>query len=161
MNAYYFRKDKIAVLGAIKAQLPFSGGKYQLLFSWYEIPFPTIFYRLKFQLPHPNRSNSVSSQKYPLKGNERIRESRKLHSKPFTYFFSLGAPVSCRMTPGLERNFLTPRAQQLETSFCSSFVLHEHFSSQQKPSWRLHRGQTSRAVFRFISQDFVHNEVET
>ena len=93
MNAYYFRKDKIAVLGAIKAQLPFSGGKYQLLFSWYEIPFPTIFYRLNFQLPHPNRSNSVSSQKYPLKGNERIRESRKLHSKPFTYFFSLGAPV--------------------------------------------------------------------
>ena len=102
MNAYYFRKDKIAVLGAIKAQLPFSGGKYQLLFSWYEIPFPTIFYRLNFQLPHPNRSNSVSSQKYPLKGNERIRESRKLHSKPFTYFFSLGAPecrlrVKCRL----------------------------------------------------------------
>ena len=92
MNAYYFRKDKIAVLGAIKAQLPFSGGKYQLLFSWYEIPFPTIFYRLNFQLPHPNRSNSVSSQKYPLKGNKRIRESRKLHFKPFTYFFSLGAP---------------------------------------------------------------------
>ena len=92
MNAYYFRKDKIAVLGAIKAQLPFSGGKYELLFSWYEIPFPTIFYRLNFQLPHPNRSNSVSSQKYPLKGNERIRESRKLHSKPSTYFFSLGAP---------------------------------------------------------------------
>ena len=92
MNANYFRKDKIAVLGAIKAQLPFSGGKYQLLLSWYEIPFPTIFYRLNFQLPHPNRSNSVSSQKYPLKGNERIRETRKLHSKPFTYFFSLGAP---------------------------------------------------------------------
>ena len=46
MNAYYFRKYKIAVLGAIKAQLPFSGGKYQLLFSWYEIPFPTIFYFL-------------------------------------------------------------------------------------------------------------------
>ena len=99
MNAYYFRKDKIAVLGAIKAQLPFSGGKYQLLFSWYEIPFPTIFYRLNFQLPHPNRSNSVSSQKYPLKGNERIRESRKLHSKPFTYFFSLGAPVKSMCVP--------------------------------------------------------------
>ena len=92
MNAYYFRKDKIAVLDAIKAQLPFSGGKYQLLFSWYEIPFPTIFYCLNFQLPHPNRSNSVSSQKRPIKRHKRIRESRKVHSKPFTYFFSLGAP---------------------------------------------------------------------
>ena len=40
MNAYYFGKDKIAVLGAIKAQVPLSGGKYQLLFSWNEIPFP-------------------------------------------------------------------------------------------------------------------------
>ena len=48
MNAYYFRKDKIAVLGAIKAQLPFSGGKYQLLFSWYEIPFPTDFLSFEF-----------------------------------------------------------------------------------------------------------------
>ena len=33
MNAYYFREDKTAVLGAIKAQLPFSEGKYQLLNS--------------------------------------------------------------------------------------------------------------------------------
>ena len=64
---YYFRKAKIAVLGAIKAQLPFSGGKYQLLFSWHEIPFPTNFHCLNFQLPHPNRSNSVSSHKYPIK----------------------------------------------------------------------------------------------
>ena len=67
MNANYFRKDKIAVLGAIKAQLPFSGGKYQLLFSRYEISFPTILCCLNFQVPHPNRSNSVSSQKYPIK----------------------------------------------------------------------------------------------
>ena len=66
MNAYYFRKDKTAVLGAIKAQLPFSGGKYQLLISWNEIPYPTVFYRLNFQLPHPSRSNSVSSQTYPV-----------------------------------------------------------------------------------------------
>ena len=28
----------------------------------------------------------------PLKGHKRIGESRKLHSKPFTYYFSLGAP---------------------------------------------------------------------
>ena len=28
MNAYYFRRNKTAVLGAIKAQLPFSEGKY-------------------------------------------------------------------------------------------------------------------------------------
>ena len=31
MNAYYFREGETAVLGAIKAQLPFSEGKYQLL----------------------------------------------------------------------------------------------------------------------------------
>ena len=31
MNAYYFREDETAVLSAIKAQLPFSEGKYQLL----------------------------------------------------------------------------------------------------------------------------------
>ena len=29
MNAYYFWRDKTAILGAIKAKLPFSGGKYQ------------------------------------------------------------------------------------------------------------------------------------
>ena len=34
MNAYYFREDKTAVLDAIKAQLPFSEGKYQLLISF-------------------------------------------------------------------------------------------------------------------------------
>ena len=33
MNACYFREDKTAVLGAIKGQLPFSEGKYQLLNS--------------------------------------------------------------------------------------------------------------------------------
>ena len=33
MNAYYFREDKTAVLGAIKGQLPFSEGKYQQLNS--------------------------------------------------------------------------------------------------------------------------------
>ena len=58
---------RTAVLGAIKAQLPFSEGKYQLLNSWNKIPLPTVFYHLNFQLPHPNRSNSVSSQKYPSK----------------------------------------------------------------------------------------------
>ena len=31
MNAYYFWRDKTAIVGAIKAQLPFSEGKYQLL----------------------------------------------------------------------------------------------------------------------------------
>ena len=66
MNAYYFRRDKTTVLGAIKAQLPFSEGKYQLLNSWDKIPFPTIFYHLNFQLPHPNRLNNVSSHKYPF-----------------------------------------------------------------------------------------------
>ena len=28
MNAYYFRRDKTAIVGAIKAQLPFSESKY-------------------------------------------------------------------------------------------------------------------------------------
>ena len=78
MNAYYFRKDKIAVLGATKAQLPFSGSKYQLLFSRYEIPFPTIFYCLNSQLPHPNRSNSVSSLKYPVKGPLKDTRQQKI-----------------------------------------------------------------------------------
>ena len=66
MNAYYFRREKTADLDAIKAQLPFSEGKCQLLNSWNTIPFPTIFYHLNFQLPHPNRSNNVSSHKYPF-----------------------------------------------------------------------------------------------
>ena len=35
-------------VGAIKAQLPFSEGKYQLLILWNKIPFPTIFYQLNF-----------------------------------------------------------------------------------------------------------------
>ena len=33
MNAYCFREGETAVFGAIKAQLPFSEGKYQLLNS--------------------------------------------------------------------------------------------------------------------------------
>ena len=72
MNAYYFREDKTAVLGAIKAQLPFSEGKYQLLNSGSEIPLPAVLYHLNFQLPHPNRSNSVSSHKCPLKDRKMI-----------------------------------------------------------------------------------------
>ena len=55
-----------AILGAIKAQLPFSEGKYQLLNSWNTIPFPTIFYHFNFQLRHPNRSNNDSSHKCPF-----------------------------------------------------------------------------------------------
>ena len=67
MNIYYFRRDETAVLGTMKAQLSFSEGKYQLLNSWNKIPFPTIFYHMNFQLPHPNRSNNGSSHKYPFK----------------------------------------------------------------------------------------------
>ena len=61
-----FGGKKTADLGAIRAQLPFSEGKYQLLNSWNTVPFPTIFYHLNFQLPHPNGSNNVSSHKYPF-----------------------------------------------------------------------------------------------
>ena len=50
MNACYFQRDKISVLGVIKAQLPFSEGKYQLLDSWNKIPFPSIFYHMNFQI---------------------------------------------------------------------------------------------------------------
>ena len=67
INTYYFRRNKTAVLGAKKAQLPFSEGKYQLLNSWDKIPSPTIFYQLNFQLPHLNRWNDVSLHKDPFK----------------------------------------------------------------------------------------------
>ena len=50
MNIYHFRRNEIAVLGAIKAQLPFSEKKHQLLNSWNLIPFPTIFYHMNFQI---------------------------------------------------------------------------------------------------------------
>ena len=40
MDAYYFRRDKTADLGAIEAQLSFSEGKSQLLNLWNTIPFP-------------------------------------------------------------------------------------------------------------------------
>ena len=66
-NIYYFRRVKTAVLSAIKAKLPFSEGKYQLLNSRNKIPFPTIFYDMNFQLSYPNSSNNFSSHKYPFK----------------------------------------------------------------------------------------------
>ena len=61
MNAYYFRRDKTAALQvAIKAKLPFSEGKYQLLSSWNEIPFPTSLLSYEFSSTrHSNRSNST------------------------------------------------------------------------------------------------------
>ena len=77
MNAYYFRRDKTAVLGATKAQLPFSEGKYQLLNSWNKFLFPTNFYHLNFQLPHPNRSNDVRSHKYPFKRPKNVMRKQK------------------------------------------------------------------------------------
>ena len=60
MNASYFRRDKTAVLGAVKAQLSFSEGKYQLLNSWNKIQLRAHFYHTNFQLPQSNRSNNVS-----------------------------------------------------------------------------------------------------
>ena len=69
MNTYYFRRHKTAILGPIKAQLPFSEGKYQLVISWNKITFPTIFDHLNiFMLQHSNERNGVSSHKYPFKG---------------------------------------------------------------------------------------------
>ena len=41
---------KRPLLGALKAQLPFSKSNYQLLNSWNKIPFLTIFDRLNFQI---------------------------------------------------------------------------------------------------------------
>ena len=68
MNAYYFRSGKTAILGAIKAQLPFSEGNYQLLNSRNKLPFPTVLYHLhlNLQLLHP------SSHKYLLKSHKTI-----------------------------------------------------------------------------------------
>ena len=62
-----FDEDQTAIFGEIKAELPFSEGKYQLLKSWNKIPFPKILYHLNFQLAHSNRSNSVFAHKSPLK----------------------------------------------------------------------------------------------
>ena len=89
MNAYYFRTDKTAVFGAIKAgQLAFLEGKYQLLNSCNKIPFPAVFYPFNFQLPHPSRSNNVSSHKHPFKRSQiDIRKQKTVSSKPFSYFF--------------------------------------------------------------------------
>ena len=92
MNAYSFRRDKTAVLRAIKAQLPFSEGKYQLLNSWNKIPFPTIFYYLNFSYGIRKDQVTLARTNIPAKGHKTMRESRKLHSKPFSNFFSLGAP---------------------------------------------------------------------
>ena len=58
MTACCFRRDKTAVLGAIKAQL---------LNSWNKIPLTAIFYHLNFQLAHPNSSDCVSLHKYPFR----------------------------------------------------------------------------------------------
>ena len=70
MNAYYFRREKTAVLGAKKAQLPVLEGKYQLQNSWNTILSPTIFYHLKFQLPHLSRSNTMLAHTdIPFKGH--------------------------------------------------------------------------------------------
>ena len=66
-----------AVLGEIKAQLPFLEGKYQLQNSWNKILFPTNFCHLNFQLPHPNRSNDVSSHKYPFKRPKNVMRKWK------------------------------------------------------------------------------------
>ena len=87
-----FGKDKTAVLGAIKAQLPFSGGKCQLLFSG--MKFRSLQFSIVWIFSYRNRTDQIvlARRHIPLKGHKRIRESRKFHSKSFTYFFSLGAP---------------------------------------------------------------------
>ena len=66
MDAYYFGRDKTAVLGAIKAQLNFQKANISCYDSRNIIPFPTIFYHLNFHLPHPSRSNNVSPHKCPF-----------------------------------------------------------------------------------------------
>ena len=56
-----------AVLGAIKAQLPFSEGKYQLLNS-----FPTIFYHFNFQLGIRTDQIMLAHTNIPFKGHGEI-----------------------------------------------------------------------------------------
>ena len=77
LNVYYFWRYKTAVLGAsdkllvrYKVRLPFLEGKYQLLNSWNKILFPTIFYHMNFQIPHPNRSVILARTNIPLKGHK-------------------------------------------------------------------------------------------
>ena len=92
MNALYFWREK-TVLGAKKAKLPFSEGKYQLQNSWNTILSATILYHFNFQLPHPNKSNNVSSHRCPfLKAIVKYEKAEKLHSKPLFYYFYLGTP---------------------------------------------------------------------
>ena len=92
MDAYYFQSDKTTVLGATKARLPFSEGKYQLLNSRNTIPFLAVFYPLNFQLPHPNGSNNVSSHQYPLKRPLNDTRKQKTVFKAFFLFFVIGCP---------------------------------------------------------------------
>ena len=59
MNAYYFQRDKTAVLGTIKAQLPFSEGRYQLLLIRGITNYNYNMYNclsFEFIATHPNRS---------------------------------------------------------------------------------------------------------
>ena len=72
MNTYYFRRDKTAVLGAIKAQPPFSEGKYQLLNSWNKIPFPTIFYHLNFSYRIRTDQTLLARTNIFIKGHKTI-----------------------------------------------------------------------------------------
>ena len=88
-----FRRNKTAVLGTRKAQLPLSEGKHQLPNSCGKILFPTIFYHLNFQYRIRTDQIRLAHTNIPLKGHKTIWESRKLHSKPLSYYFSLGAPV--------------------------------------------------------------------
>ena len=71
MPIQIFGGKKNAALGATKAQLPFSEGKYQLLNSWNKILFPTILYHLNSQLTHPNRSIMLARTNIALKRYEK------------------------------------------------------------------------------------------
>ena len=97
MNIYYFRRDETAVLGAIKAQLPFSKGKYQLLNSWNKIQFRTIFYHKNFQLQlYRIRTDQIllARTNNPLKGHWKRYEKAENFILGLSPIFSRWVPLT-------------------------------------------------------------------
>ena len=70
MNAYYFREDETTVLGAIKAQLPFSEGKYSCLIR--EIKFRSLQFSIIWIFSYYIRTDQIALARtnIPVKDHE-------------------------------------------------------------------------------------------
>ena len=95
------RREKTAVLGAIKAQLPLSEGKYHPLNLWNKISFLQFSIIRIFSYHIRTDQIVLARRNIPLKCHKTLRESGKLHSKPFPCFFLVGCP--CILTPHAKR----------------------------------------------------------